>query len=146
MIDDKMKLQTDDYSCGPIALQNAYYYLNGNYPKVTIKKLCERCSTTYEFGTWRWDLHKNGLMHLHKGVYNVEKIMKMKAFILLYSFGEKYAHYVFVENRGNSYMVYNYCDMEQDYTHILMNRSKFRNILRGNPRVNDLDYPIAWEV
>ena len=38
MINDKMKLQTDNFSCGPVALQNAYYYLNGNYP-ITIKKL-----------------------------------------------------------------------------------------------------------
>ena len=43
-------------------------------------------------------------------------------------------------------MIYNYCDMEHDYTHILMNRSEFSDILRGNPRVNELDYPIAWEV
>ena len=141
-----MKLQLDDYSCGPIALQNAYFHLHGEYPKVSIKKLCETCSTTYEFGTWRWDLHKNGLMHLNKGVYDVNKIVNMDAFILLYSFAEKYAHYVFVVNRGDYYFVYNYCDLETDYTHKMMPRDEFRNILRGNPRVYDLDYPIAWEV
>ncbi len=70
----------------------------------------------------------------------------MKFFILLNLFSEKFAHYVFVENRDNSYMIYNYCDMEHDYTHILMTRSEFRNILRGNPKVYDLDYPLAWEV
>jgi len=53
-----MKLQLDDYSCGPVALQNAYFHIHGEYPRVTIKKLCETCSTTYEFGTWRWDLHR----------------------------------------------------------------------------------------
>ena len=36
--------------------------------------------------------------------------------------------------------------MDHDYTHILMTRSEFRDILRGNPRVYDLDYPLAYIV
>ena len=141
-----MKLQTDDYSCGPVALQNAYYHLYGKYPSVTIKKLCSKCSTTYEFGNWRWDLHKNGLIQLNKGIYDINKIANLDAFILLYSFSEKNAHYVFVVNHGDYYFIYNYCDLEHDYTHIAMSKNEFRNILRANPKVNGLDYPIAWEV
>ena len=143
-----MKLQTDDYSCGPIALINAYIYLHGKYPRISTRTLTIECLTT-ENGTNRWDLDNNSILILKKPTYNIKKIMEMNAFILLYSFSKSNAHYVFVKKVDNeNFHIYNYYDTENDsYINIVMDQESFlHKILRKNPRISNLDYPLAWTI
>ena len=53
-----MRLQTDDYSCGPVAIYNAYYYKYNCFPNITLKKLCNRCLTNEQTGTERWYMNQ----------------------------------------------------------------------------------------
>ena len=92
----------------------------------------------------RWDIEKNGILNLGKAVYNKTRIKNMKAFILLYS-GEEFAHYVFVVNNGCSYNVYNYIH-NYKYIHKKLTIDEFDNLLRANPMMYDLEYPVAWKI
>lgn len=143
-----MKLQTDDYSCGPISLINAFIYSEEKYPPISTCKLKHECSTS-EYGTERWNMMKNTLIKLDKKpVYNKKKIQKMKAFILLYSFSDLNAHYVFVIKKNEEcYKIFNYYNVKDNsYMHIKMNPKEFLDSLLKNNRINDLDYPLAWEI
>ena len=142
-----MRLQPNDYSCGPIAILNAYYYKYKCFPNISLKKLCNRCLTNEEIGTERWNMNYNNIIDLGKGIYNKKSIIEMSAFILLYSFGEKYAHYVFVERKKDKYFIYNYCDESSDnYMNVVKNKGEFEDLIRANPKVDELDYPLAWVV
>ena len=142
-----MITQKDGISCGPVALINAYYYNHGKYPNVTTQRLMCRCLTNDEVGTYRWNMKNGEIIRLGKPTYNLNRIKRFDACILLYSFGEDAAHYVFVRNDGNSYTLYNYCDDNTDgYVHLVMTSGEFDELLRANPRVNGLDYPLAWSV
>jgi len=141
-----MLIQYDNSSCGPIAIMNACEYLNKKCgrTRLTIQKLRKICDTDDDIGTMRWDINRNGVLNLGKAVYNKKRIKNMKAFILLYS-GDGFAHYVFVVNNGTSYIVYNYI-YENQYVHRKMNVDEFDDLLRANPIVDGLDYPIAWKI
>lgn len=142
-----MKTQIDGISCGPVALINAYYYKHGTYPKVTIKTLMNKCFTNDEVGTHRWNMTNTEIISLSKPTYNLSKIKSFDACILLYSFGEKYAHYVFVVRECGGYKIYNYCGEESDnYEHVIMTEEEYNDMLRANPRVEGLDYPLAWKI
>ena len=141
-----MKLQTNDYQCAPIALANAYIYLKKKHPPISTRRIAHECSTT-ESGTDRWNLANTTLFLLGKPTYNTRKILAMKAFILLYSFDRSSAHYVFVIGLdGENYKIFNYYDVEeQTYTHTTMSRANFfQNILCANPKICNLDFPLAW--
>lgn len=141
-----MLLQYDDSSCGPIAIMNACEYLNKKCGRTrrTIHKLRTVCKTNEDVGTMRWNIENNGVLNLGKAIYNKEHIKKMKAFILLYS-GDKFAHYVFVVNRGFYYTVYNYIHKDQ-YVHKILSVSEFDELLMANPKIYGLDYPVAWKI
>ena len=143
-----MKLQWNDYSCGPIAIHNAYFHRYGKYPNISVTKTCSKCSTTKEDGTERWDIIQNGLFDLGKPTYNINRMIGMDAFILLYSFsmnGEDCAHYVFVVRNEDQYNIYNYVDIVNDvYANVTKNKDEFLKILKRNPRIKGLDYPLAW--
>ena len=142
-----MRLQPNDYSCGPIAILNAYYYKYKCFPNISLKKLCNRCLTNEEIGTERWNMNYNNIIDLGKSIYNKQSIIEMSAFILLYSFGEKYAHYVFVERKKDKYFIYNYCDESSDnYINVVKSKEEFEDLIRANPKVDELDYPLAWVV
>jgi hypothetical protein len=141
-----MKLQTNDYQCGPIALVNAYIHKNKKHPPISTRRISHECSTT-EMGTERWNLANNTLFQLGKPTYNTKKIMAMKAFILLYSFDTSSSHYVFViDLDGDNFKIFNYYDVEkQMYTHTTMSRADFfEKLLCTNPKISDLDFPLAW--
>jgi hypothetical protein len=142
-----MKLQTNDYTCGPVSLINAYYDKNKKYPRVTTRSLSYQCNTTESIGTYRWNLKKNTILSLPKETYQINKIMSMKNFILLYSFEKDYAHYVFVKKQNKSYFIFNYCDTEtNDYKNIEMSANDFEDLLRKCSRIKEFDYPVAWEI
>ena len=145
-----MKLQWDEYSCGPVAICNAYFHRYGRYPNISIRRMCMKCSTTEEDGTERWDIVQNGILDLGKPTYNINRIMEMDAFILLYSFStdsEDCAHYVFVIKNSDQFHIYNYADIVKDtYVNVIKNKDDFLDILKRNPRVNGLDYPLAWSI
>jgi len=145
-----MRIQYNDYSCGPIALYNAYFHKYGKYPNISLRTICKKCLTNDEWGTMRWNLIENDVIKLDKPIYNINKIMNIDTFILLYSFGEKYAHYVFVVKElveGQvKYHIYNYCDdFTDNYINITKDSESFRNLLQCNPRVGELDFPLAWK-
>jgi len=48
-----MHTQHDDNSCGPVALVNAYYYINNKFSPKTITSLCIECQTDNVYGTRR---------------------------------------------------------------------------------------------
>jgi len=140
-----MKIQRDGISCGPVALINAYYYKHGTYPKMTTRTLMRKCSTDDKVGTHRWNMMDCEIVRLGKPTYNLNKIKGFDACILLYSFGKKYAHYVFVVRKCGGYKIYNYCDEDSDdYEHVTMTEEEYSDMLRANPRVEGLDYPLAW--
>jgi len=148
-----MKLQTDDFSCGPVAIINAYYYKHSEYPKnITIKRLTHICETNQEYGTYRWNIKKNPIIKLEKSVYNTKKILGMNRFILLYSFSfsnRVCAHYIFVEKDNDIYKLYNYFDSdENNYVNRSMDKFRFiEKLIKNNPTTDDeLDYPLAWEI
>ena len=85
-----------------------------------------------------------GLVNLGKAVYNKERIKNMKAFILLYS-GEGFAHYVFVVNKVSYYNVYNYIH-DDKYVHRKIIKRDLDDLLRANPIIDGLDYPVAWKI
>ena len=142
-----MRLQTNDYSCGPVAIYNAYCYKYNCFPNISLKKLCNRCLTNEQTGTERWNMNYNNIINLGKCIYNKKNIMKMNVFILLYSFSEKYAHYVFVERIVEKYYIYNYYDeLSDSYINVIKSKREFEDLIRANPKVNELDYPLAWIV
>ena len=142
-----MRFQPNDYSCGPIAICNAYYYRYKCFPSVSLRKLCSRCLTNEETGTKRWNMDENKILKLGSGVYNKKSIMEMNAFILLYSFDESYAHYIFVEKSKDKFFLYNYCDEFSDnYVNVVKSKREFEDLIRANPKVDGLDYPLAWTV
>lgn len=147
-------IQYDDYSCGPVALINAYYCLYGKYPfncaiykhpSKAIRKLREECSTDKIDGTRRWNISKNSIISLEKPIYNVRKILELEKFILLFSFREDnaiWAHYIFVERFSKGYRVYNYHGKQRNYN----TESFTMNFLKRNPKKYELDYPLAWKI
>ena len=141
-----MLLQYDESSCGPIAIMNACEYLNKKCGRTrrTVHKLREICDTNEYVGTMRWNIENNGVLNLGKAVYIKERIKKMKAFILLYS-GVEFAHYVFVVNNNVNYTVYNYIHNDQ-YVHKILSTSEFDDLLRANPIIDGLNYPVAWKI
>ena len=143
-----MKLQTDDYQCGPIALINAYIYLNKKHPPISTRRIAHEISTT-ENGTDRWNLAKNSLLKLGKPTYNKNKILEMKAFILLYSFSRSNAHYVFIIKLDDgNFQIFNYYNNENEtYVNSIMDQTDFfQKILNKNPKISNLDYPLAWPI
>ena len=144
-----MKLQQDDHSCGPVAIINAFCFQQKKYPRISTNKLKHLCSTNENYGTYRWDMDKNSILSLPKPVYHIDKIIQMDAFILLYSF-DKYAHYAFVEKdvKNNQYIIYNHFDWKTDqYSHYKIGQSEFiEKILKNNPKKDEMDFPVAWEI
>ena len=144
-----MKLQQDDYSCGPVAIINAYFYQQKKYPPISTNKLKHECITNEVYGTHRWDMTNNSILSLAKPVYDINKIIQMDAFILLYSF-DRYAHYAFVEKdfQNNQYILYNHFDLKNDqYSHDSIQETEFtQKILKNNPKKDELDFPVAWKI
>ena len=138
-----MKLQTDDFSCGPVALINAYYNKHSEYPKnMSIKRLNNICETNQEYGTYRWNIKNNPIIKLQKSVYNTKKILGMKRFILLYSFSfsnRVCAHYIFVEKDNDIYKLYNYFySDENNYVNRSMDKLTFiEKLIKNNPTTDD---------
>jgi hypothetical protein len=144
------KLQKDDYSCGPIALMNAYKYVYNIFPKISLRKLLKECKTDpINYGTYRWNIIESSLSNIiyKKPTYSLDKMLNYDAFILLYSFNEKYAHYIFVVNcKDTTYNLYNFIH-EDKYVNIKVTKKYFlNNILKFNPKIDDLDYPLAWNI
>ena len=146
-LNGELRLQPDATSCGPIAIINAYKDINGKFPKISVKRLRRNCKTNDGYGTFRWNLPDNSLIRLNKPVYDIDRIMNMDRFILLYSFHQENQHYVYVTRLAGNYQVYNYCDHSTGYHHKNMNKKQFKELLQNNPRCEyDLDYPLAWTI
>ena len=149
-----MKVQPPGSStCGPIALLNAYYYLHKRYPpNVTTRRLSYSCNTSDEYGTEIWEIEDNKIIELKKKTFDKEKILNLKAFIMLFYVGNFSAHYVFVEKDETSidpcYNVYNYGRSgAHKYTQLFYQKDEFiQEFFKLRDDVDDYDYPIAWEL
>lgn len=144
------RLQCDDYSCGPVALINAYKYIYGEFPKITLRKLLNECETDpIKDGTHRWNMIDSSLSNVivRKPTYTINKILKYEAFVLLYSFNDEDAHYIFVVNcKDGTYNFYNYIH-DNKYVNVKVTKDYFvDNVLKYNPKINGLDYPLAWKI
>ena len=136
-------------NCGPVALYNAYLNIYNCRPKKTVRKIEIECEVNDNYGTYPWNMYLNSILKLPKTIYNHNKIKKMNKFILLYSFREGediYAHYVFVlKNDDNTYSIYN--DILKDKNdHIKINEVDFNLNYFENYKLNNLDYPQAWDL
>lgn len=150
-LNDELRLQPDDTSCGPIAIVNAYKHIHQHFPKISVKRIRSICKTNNEYGTFRWNITNTSLIDMSKKpIYDIKKIMNQDKFILLYSFSEYCQHYVYVvqDKKQKIYYIYNYYNQDlEKYEHTSMNSSNFMNLLKNNPRCShDLDYPLAWNI
>ena len=141
------RTQTDDFSCGPVAVINAYRYINNKFPKTTLNRLRYICKTNEYYGTERKNLIKNTIIDLSEETYNVRRIKTFKAFILLYSVSKLQAHYVFVIKNNNKYTIYNTFDNVNDnYYQITTSEKEFHfNYLKPD-MYNNEKYPVAWNI
>ena len=119
---------------------------------MSLKRLNHICQTNEEYGTYRWSMKENTIVKLKKPVYNREKILELKKFILLYSFkflNRVCTHYIFVEKDNDIYKLYNYLHSdENNYVNRSMDKNSFiKKVIKNNPTPHDnLDYPVAWEI
>lgn len=148
-LDEELRLQPDDTSCGPIAIVNAYKHIHQKFPKISVKRIRSICETNNVYGTFRWNITNTSLIDMSKKpIYDIKKIMNQDKFILLYSFSEYSQHYVYVIQKHKIYYIYNYYNPDLNkYEHTSMNEHDFSNLLKNNPRcLNELDYPLAWNI
>ena len=152
-------LQTDSYTCGPVAIINADIWKNGS-SGIDVTDLSKKCGTNELRGTERWDLNLTTLGISQKPTYNIstikEEIELGNSAIILISFRERHnsvgAHYIFVEKGedGNKLISHNshidsggtYQDQCYQDWEVL-----YEELLRCNP--NDemgLFYPCEWIV
>ena len=167
-------IQHDDYSCGPIALINSYYHLYNKYPcdcpiteypRKAIDQIGKECETTKTHGTELWNLSHNSIIQLKKTTYNINKILNYDAFILLYSFKQHpetqhkrldkkddqdvVAHYIFVHKTDDNYKIHNdrILHNEEYMANPVLNKEQFTTkYLKHNPRIEGLDFPVAWVI
>lgn len=138
-------------TCGPVSVLNAYYYLHGKTPGFGTRELYKRMNTSEEYGTDPWAMHENGIIKLGKEVWDMEKIIQMNSFIILYPTDELESHYVFVSQKDGLYWIWNfYCEVENVFTHVVMDEEDFINTFFHLPpewkRQEDGDYPMALEL
>lgn len=149
-----MRRQYRDNDCGPNALINAYFYLYNHYPKISTSKLMLECNTNEEIGTEPYFIENNSLIKLDKPIFNKEKILKLKSFILLYRIqNQEVSHYVFVEQKnleGNMmYYVYNYFDIiDYEFCHVFFPKEDFEEefLIKGAGFFDDHYSPMAWQI
>ncbi len=152
-------LQRDDYSCGPIAILNAYIWKYGKFTsKISFRKLRNLCKTNAKRGTERWNMKIDVLKESNKPIYAIKNIKKSlenyNGIILDYSFKSVQnninCHYVFIYKDGCNYMVINglkEINGKLEYKNVKYNswNSLYNKILRFNPKDElGLDYPCAW--
>lgn len=149
--------QRDGYSCGPIALKNAYIYKNkpkNNDPalRVTLKRLRRECRTNLTYGTPHYNLTNYREipelqnLNLSRPVYNVNDIMNLDAFILLYS-NVVTEHYVFVTHKRLHYHVYNGFNYnKRRHDHLILSPEKFQGLLNDCIPKLGVQYPVAWRI
>lgn len=143
-------IQDDDYSCGPVAVNNAHLWKYGHC-KYSISKLAKLSNTEEENGTDRTFLYIKNLCTTSRPINNISKIKKAlydgNGIILLY-FHKKDSiikHYVFVTYENNKFNVYNYI-LDDQYKHTCFNtwNDIYETILKNNYTDKFGVYPCAW--